>query len=180
MNTDLMEMLRSNMINGTGVPSVIMNYINEADYAKTLTMANSKFVGRIVSYQLDMNAPTTELYKLIIKYSNTSIPDETIDQFEFKFNPPKTLNTMNLSDVLNNADQVVSYIIKIMTGENADQTDESNKIKDKVYRSLAKNYLPMLDWNSAEKAIKDAKIELAKEAMENKVKSNSNESDNGY
>ncbi len=31
LNTELMEMLRTNMINGTGVPSVIMNYINEAD-----------------------------------------------------------------------------------------------------------------------------------------------------
>lgn len=31
LNTDLMEKLWTNMINGTGVPSVIMNYINEAD-----------------------------------------------------------------------------------------------------------------------------------------------------
>lgn len=31
LNSELMEFLRTNMINGTGVPSVIMNYINEAD-----------------------------------------------------------------------------------------------------------------------------------------------------
>ena len=31
LNTDLMDMLRNNMISSTGVPSVIMNYINEAD-----------------------------------------------------------------------------------------------------------------------------------------------------
>ena len=31
LNTDLMEMLKTSYINGTGVPSVIMNYINEAD-----------------------------------------------------------------------------------------------------------------------------------------------------
>ena len=180
VNTDLMEMLRTNMINATGVPSVIMNYINEVDFAKTLTMANSKFIGRVISYQLDLNGPTTELYKMIIKYSNTSIPEEIIEQFEFIFNPPKTLNTMNLSDILNNTDQLVSYMIKIMTGENADQTQDSNKIKDKVYKILAKNYLPMLDWAAAEEAIKDAKIEIAKENIETKVNSNSNETESGY
>jgi len=31
LNTDLMEMLKTSYINGSGVPSVIMNYINEAD-----------------------------------------------------------------------------------------------------------------------------------------------------
>ena len=181
LNTDLMDSLRNNMISATGVPSVIMNYINEVDFAKTLTMANSKFVGRVISYQIDLNKPTTELYKAIIRYSNTSIPEEVIDEFEFKFNPPKTLNTTNMSDILNNTDQVVSYIIKIMTGENADQTQESNKIKDLLYKSLAKHYLPMLDWGNAEEAIKNAKIQLEQEKLNNKANSNNNESgDSSY
>jgi len=174
LNTDLMEMLRTNMVNGTGVPSVIMNYINEADYARTLTMANSKFVGRVISYQMDLNDPTTELYKKIIKFSNTSIPEELIESFEFIFNPPKTLNTTNISDILNNTDQVVSYIIKIMTGENADQTQDSNRIKDKVYKNLAKKYLPMIDWDDADEAIKNAKVEIAKEDAEAKAKPSDN------
>lgn len=180
MNTDMMEMLRNNMINGTGVPSVIMNYINEADFAKTLTMANSKFVGRVVSFQLDLNDPVTELYKKIIRYSNSSIPEETIEQFEFIFNPPKTLNTANISDVLSNTDQVVSYMIKIITGENADQTQDSNRIKDKVYKDLAKKYLPMLDWAAAENAIRDAKIAMVKEDMEAKAHSNGSDESGTY
>lgn len=31
LNTELMELLRTNMVNATGVPSVILNYVNEAD-----------------------------------------------------------------------------------------------------------------------------------------------------
>lgn len=169
LNTELMEMLRNNMISATGVPSAIMNYVNEVDFAKTLTMANTKFVGRVISYQMDMNGPTTELYKLILRYSNTSIPDEVIDNFEFIFNPPKTINTTNLSDILNTTDQVIGYIIKIMTGENADQTQDSNRIKDKVYKELAKQYLPMLDWAAAETALKDAMIAIKKENAETSI-----------
>jgi len=154
-----------------------MNYINEVDFAKTLTMANSKFVGRVISYQMDLNPSITDLYKLILKHSNISIPEEVIEKFVFTFNPPKTLNTMNMGDVLNNTDQVVSYMIKIITGENADQTQDSNKIKDKVFKTLAKQYLPMLDWAKAEEAVKDAKIELIQEKAEEKTKSNDENSE---
>lgn len=176
LNTELMEMLRNNMITSTGVPSAIMNYVNEVDFAKTLTMANTKFVGRVISYQMDMNGPTTELYKLILKYSNCSIPNDLIERFEFIFNPPKSINTTNMSDILNTTDQVISYMIKIMTGENADQTQDSNEIKDKVYKQLAKQYLPMLDWSAAEDAVKNALIELKQE----KTKDNDKNNDNNY
>lgn len=181
LNTDLMESLRNNMITSTGVPAVMMTtQIHDVDFARTLVMLNAKFTGRVISYQLDLNGPTTELYKMIIRHSNTSIPDEIIESFEFTFNPPKTLNTMNLSDILNNTDQVVGYMLKIITGENADQTPESNRIKDEVYKELSKHYLPMLDWASAEEAIKNAKIRIAQEDMEKKVNSNSNSEDSNY
>lgn len=176
LNTDFMEMLRTNMINGTGVPSVIMSYINEADYAKTLTMANSKFIGRVISYQLDFDKSITKLYKMILKHSNSSIPEELIDRFEFKFNAPKSLNLNNMGDVLNTSDQLINYIIKILTGENADQTDDNNKVKDNLYKILSKYYLPMLDWSTAEKAYEDAKIQLAKDQLEKKVNNTDNDS----
>lgn len=169
LNTDLMEMLRTNMINGTGVPSVIMNYINEADYAKTLTMANSKFVGRVITYQLDLNGPTTELYKLIIKHSNISIPDDMLEDFEFTYNAPKTLNNMNMADMISNADVVINAAIKAVTGENADQSDKNNKIKDKIYDILFRQYMPMLDWTNIDAAYKQATMEVSSEDIEKKA-----------
>ena len=53
LNTELMEMLKKAYISGTGVPDVLMNYLNEADFAKTLELANNRFQGRVVSFQLD-------------------------------------------------------------------------------------------------------------------------------
>jgi len=162
LNTDLMEMLRSNMINGTGVPSVIMNYVNEADYAKTLVMANSKFVGRVVSLQMDINPSATELYKKIMMFSNIGIPPEAIDGFVYTLNSPKSLNTMNMTDMISNADQVVSNAIKAKTGENADQTDDNNKIKDLMYNNLIRQYLPMINWALVDEAYENAQIELTR------------------
>lgn len=169
LNTDLMEMLRTNMINGTGVPSVIMNYINEADYAKTLTMAHSKFVGRTITYQLDLNGPTTEFYKKIIKFSNLSIPEELLDEFEFTYNAPKTLNNMNMADMISNTDVVINAAIKAATGEMADQTDRSNRIKDKMYDLLFRKYMPMLDWSDIDYAYNQAELAIVAEDEEKKA-----------
>lgn len=170
LNTDLMEMLHQNMINSTGCPSVIMNYINEADFARTLVMSNAKFLGRSISLQIDLNEPITALYKLLIKYSNVGIPDNAIDAFEFKFNTPKTLNTTNLGDLINNTDVVVNAAIKASTGENADQSNDDNRIKDKLYNRLFRKYLPMIDWDMVDTELRNARLEIAQEDADLKAK----------
>ena len=161
LNTDLMEMLRTSFINATGVPSVIMNYINEADYAKTLVMANAKFLSRIVNHQLDLNPSITELYQKILMYSSTLTP-EIIAEFDFSLAAPKALDTTNMSDLISNADQVIAFMIKTLTGENASPSDSDNIFKDILYKKLAKEILPMLPWNNADKVFEDAKVELQK------------------
>ena len=174
LNTELMEMLRTNMINGTGVPSVIMNYVNEADYAKTLVMANSKFVGRVISLQLDLGSSTTEFYKSIIRHSNCGISDDMLNSFEFVYNAPKSLNNMNLGDMVANVDQVINMAIKASTGENADQTNDNNRIKDYMYNTLIRQYLPMINWSAIDDALSDARIQVSRD----NIKAGKNNNDN--
>jgi hypothetical protein len=169
LNTDLMEMLKNGYINSTGVPSVIMNYINEADYAKTLVMANAKFVGRVVNDQIDFNGSCTEWYKKVMNFS-LDIPKEIIEGFEFTLNPPKSLNNMNLSDMISNSDQLISFMIKAKTGENSSPSDDDNKLKDLSYELLAREQLPMLPWNRLDEIIEDCKLKLEKITGDNKLK----------
>jgi hypothetical protein len=167
LNTDFMEMLRTGFINATGVPSVIMNYINEADYAKTLVMANAKFTGRVVNYQLDFNNSITELYKKLLRYS-TEVPDNFIQEFEFVLAAPKSLNNMNMADLISNTDNTLAFMIKAITGENADPGEDGNKLKDMLYRKLSREMLPMIPWATADKIYEEAKVELVKEKIETK------------
>ena len=136
-------------------------------------MANSKFVGRVISLQIDLNSGLTDFYKLLLKHSSTTIPDEIIEKFEFSFNPPKSLNTMNMVDVINNADQVIMAAIKAKTGENSDPGEDGNKIKDIMYNTLAREFLPMIDWGSVDAAYEQAKITLEK------IKSEKSKTDEG-
>lgn len=171
LNTELMEMLRAGAISATGVPSVIINYINEADYAKTLVMANAKFMARVVSLQMDFNPSITELYKKIIRYSSNSIPEDVIDTFEFTLNPPRAINAMNMMDIINNAEQVVAYMLKSITGENANQSDIDNVVKDAMFLELSKEMLPMLPWSLAEKMFEEASVKAKVETTNKKSES---------
>ena len=173
MNTDFLQDMRTDYINATGVPSVIMNYVNEADYAKTLVIANAKFMARVVDYQLDFNDGLTTLYSRLAKYSNIGIDDATLTNFEFSFNSPKMLNYGNINDLLATSDNLSQYIIKTMVGEN-NSSDDSNITRDKLVKVLNQILLPMLPWQQYEDAYKAAVLEVERQKAEDKVKVSAN------
>lgn len=168
LNTDLMEMLRSGAITSTGVPSVIMNYVNEADYAKTLVMANNKFAARVANLQSDINAPTTELYQKLLRFSK-AVPDSVVDQLEFVLSPPRALSVMNAADVINNTDQVIMYMTKAQTGEQQQQSEEDAMVKDEFVRLMSRELLPSLPWADAERVYKEAMLSAQKRVAEKKT-----------
>ena len=167
-NSDLMEFLRTNMINNSGVPSVIMNYINEADYARTLQMANTKFASRTTNLQLDFNPSLTKLYQNILKFTNSTIPQEYIDKLRYVLTPSKSLNNQNSADNLNTTDQLITALIKTKVGEN-DNSDVSGVVRDIMYDELARIYIPSIDWAFLDEVYKKAIMEAEQRAMDSKT-----------
>ncbi|WP_171567668.1 hypothetical protein, partial [Brevibacillus sp. MCWH] len=66
----------------------------------------------------------------------------------------------NMTDLISNTDQIVSFIVKALIGENASPSEEDNTLKDILYKKLAKELLPMIPWEVAEKLLKEAQLEL--------------------
>jgi hypothetical protein len=172
-----MEFLHTNMLNATGVPSVIQNYVNEADYAKTLVMGNSKHMGRVVNYQLDTNPAMTQLYKNILKFSGVQIPEDVIDSLVYTLNPPKTLNTANMQDLITSAEGLVDTTLKAQLGENSNDED-TPIIKDIMFNMLIRDYLPSINWSRIDEIEKAAKMELQKRKQ--RAASNENNDQGGY
>ena len=173
LQDDLMEMLKQGYINGTGVPSVIMNYINEADYAKTLVMANAKYLSRVLNYQIDFNESITRMYRMILKCT-TSLPASVINGVQFKFLVPKSLANTNFADLVQYGDNIIDFITRYLFGENSEQTEYDNKTKDIVRKKLAKEVLPFLPWEMIEDSYKEARLE-AKQNMQEKENSEADE-----
>lgn len=165
MQNEFMEQLKQDYINGTGVPSVIMNYINEADFAKTLVMANAKHLRRVMMYQDNFNEGLTNMYQKILYYC-TDIELEDIANFRYTLQRPKTLPNNNLVDLLGYGDQILDFVEKSEFGQFAEETPELNALKDKFRKEFSRKVLPMLPWETIDEIMAEVKIEVVKDNVE--------------
>ena len=171
MHPELMEDLKQAYINGTGVPSVIMNYINEADFAKTLVMANAKQLRRVMNYQDSFNESITMLYRKILLYS-TDMSESDIENFYYTLQRPKSLPNTNLADTIGYGDQILDTIIKNVYGENQQQDDERLMEIDLFRSEMSRSLLSMLPWEEIDKAQERVKLEIANKKAEGKLQGN--------
>lgn len=174
INNDFMEMLKKAYISGTGVPDVLLNYLHEAEFAKTLELANNRFQGRVVSFQLDYNTQITELYRHIMKYS-TTIPDNIIESFTFNFIQPKTSNATVTGELINNHNAFQEWVVGLWFDQNNQNEEDMAKINI-FKRELAKEFLPMIDFNRLEEIYDKVNLEGTKEQL--KADANNDSGDN--
>ncbi len=177
LNSELLEMLKNSYILGTGVPAAIVNYLNEADFAKVIEQNNTKFNGRVVNYQLDFNPSITEWYKKILKWS-TNIPDNIIDNFEFILQPPKTVASAAKGEAINGFNQLAEFVVGIMFGDTSQSTDETINDKVKKFKELyAEEQLPMMNFEKIRELVKEAELAVKKEKLKPDAKNGDNDDD---
>lgn len=165
INGDLMDMLKKAYVSGTGVPDVLLNYYNEADFAKTLELANNRFQGRVISFQLDYNEQITKLYQTICRYA-TNIPESVINSLKFNFVQPKSANSNITNDLLNNFNTLSEFLVGLYYGQNA-QDDAGKAAQIMVFKKeLAKDRLAMLNFDHIEEIFKNANIQGKGDSMD--------------
>lgn len=162
LHTPMEEYLEKLAIMGTGVPSVIMEYTDAADYAKSIVTANIKFAARVATLQSDLEESTTELYKALIRTSN--MPDDlktkVCSSFEFKLCRPRVLANANMGDYLSQLDTVTQSLGRLYLGEN-DQGPEDEELRKLFNRELAMQFLPFVSWGDYEEIYQKCKVKVA-------------------
>ena len=159
LDTPLMEMLRKAMISNTGCPSAMLNYLDEVDYARQITMLHSKYTARVVTWQEETEVIISELYRKLCSYGGYEISEEKLDSLEFKWARPKSLNMTNLNDLISNSEQLAEFMIKVFEGDNS-QADP--RIKDRYFRYIVMNVLMtgVFDWEKIGTELKAIKLDL--------------------
>lgn len=167
INTELMELLRTCYILGTGVPSAIMNYLNEADFAKSIEVANTRFLGRVMSYQIDMNECITNFYQMVAKYS-TSMDPSDIDNIVFTLTPPKQTNNLVKQEAVSGFEALQAFMMKLFFGEDYQSNQDVNEKKKQLefVKYLIQTYLPYIDVEEAEKKFEELSIDKVKSALD--------------
>nr|DAS58547.1 MAG TPA: Portal protein [Caudoviricetes sp.] len=144
LNTDLMEMLRKQFILGTGVPDAIMNYLNEADFAKSIEMANTKFQGRVMSLQLDFNKSLTQFYQMLARFS-LDMDLNLVNKITYKLEPPKFNNNNITSDMIGAVTSIVDYICNLILGEQYVQDPGNTNVVKEFRQLVVEDYLPSIN-----------------------------------
>ena len=164
MNTPMEEYLEKLAILGTGVPSVIMEYTDAADYAKSLVTANLKFAGRVAAFQSDLEEATTDLYKALLSSSSLeeSIRNKAVNSLKFKLSRPRVLTNANMADYLSQVEQVTRSIANMYLGEN-DETPEDGRVRTEFIKNLAADMLPFISWSKYEEMLKSSKIKVTEQ-----------------
>ena len=159
LNNDLLEMLKNAYITGTGVPAAILNYLNEADYAKTVEQNHSKFNARVINYQLDFNPSITDMYKRIMKWS-TNIGEEKISNFNFTLTQPRSATANAKAELISQFNTMAEFLTGLLypdpsQAENSDNLNAEIREFKKLY---AREQLPMIDFDEIEELINKAAL----------------------
>ena len=169
LNTDLMDMLKKAYVLGTGVPSAIMNYLDEVDFAKSIELANTRFNGRVVTYQGDFNESLTELYKKLLRFSS-QIKPEVIENLEYILSAPKHAEVTMKTELIQSFDVYKNYFINLYFGDMGAQ-DPANTSKIRLFtKGLAKKFLPMIDIDEIDKLYEEIELKAKEDELNPKNK----------
>lgn len=175
LNTELMEILKNSYILGTGVPAAIVNYLNEADFAKVIEQNQSKYNARVVNYQLDFNPSITDMYTRILRWVS-NIPEDIIERFRFAFQPPKIATAAIKSEQISTFQGNADFIIRLFMGAEYDPQNPDNiRLVKHFMFLLAEEQFPSLNIQHLKELFEKAKLE----ATEDKLTPNPANKDNG-
>jgi hypothetical protein len=160
LKTDFEDKLEQMAILGTGVPTSMLENINQVAFSRQIVSDNIRFAGRVSSLDSDLENSTTILYRNILK--NSSISDElkTItDQIFFKLPRPKVISNTNNSEFLQTLQSAVQIIVDSYIGNNSNNDEKIQKIKEKMVKEIIIKNSPYLDWEDLNNIYKKVLIE---------------------
>jgi hypothetical protein len=173
ISIEFLEQQRRQAISGTGVPHLlVINAIDEVDFAKTLEMANTRFLSTVSAYKIDFNRGLTKFYQMLLKYS-TEMEDDIIQSFRFQFNQVKQQDLVITNDMITNFNAMVEMVGAIYFPQDKLQDKDGKPTPLQMYlrRELAKEYLPQLNFDTLEETIKRVNLSAKSDALQTKVDS---------
>ena len=171
IDTEYLEQQRRQAITGTGVPQLlVINAIDEVDFAKTLELANARYISTVSAYKIDANRGITMLYRKILKYE-TDMEDNIIQSFKFKFNAIKQQELNINVDMINNFNTLVELAGSLYYQKNELEDQNGNPTAKSMFlrKEMAKKYLAQLDFDELDEVIKAVDMAATDETLKNRV-----------
>ena len=173
--TDLKKMA----IGATGVPAVMVDYVDEIEYATMLGMANIKHLTRANNIKSDFNGPLTQTAKAIVKYCYpNAIPDNILDKMEISLRESKVINNNMTSQQLNDNIGMCESMVKTWVGgDNTNPPEITAFIIEDMTKQLVINQTPSAPWELMPDMYNKAVMKARTNSLFNKVLAKQAEAD---
>ena len=173
MSTDYENKLEKMGVMASGVPSVIMDYEGQADFAKQIVSGNIKWAGRVCTYQSDLEPPTTSLYVYLLQNGNLNENQKEIVRTGLKVTLPRPRalfvgnNTEFLRSVVDGAETIAKLVYP-------DDNQEPNvaKMRAELILELVRDQANFFDWDKLDDANEKIMNKYKKKPSENPQEDN--------
>lgn len=182
MTPEYEKILENMAIMGTSVPTVIMEYIGSAEFAKQIVSANIKFAGHVASLQSDVEEPTTILYKKLVEHSNLTDEQKAIcaESLEIQLPRPRVLINSNNNEYISQLDQAAEAIADMFVGRDSITTIPNGpRIKEKLKLAIAMKDSPYIEWDEYQSLYEKAVLDVKEEMVLKGVNQNQDEMNGG-
>ena len=176
LNTDYEDYLNKLTLMGSSVPSSILEYTDQLDFAKQVTTSNIKYAVTISGLQADLEPAITEFYKKILLHSG--ITDELRQKingpgFKIELARPRVLSNSNMLEAFGSAQQMGEQLATIILASEGidDNNSKANEIKAAFQLAYIEDKVPFIDmkeWTeTAKKIILESETKPPKEDASN-------------
>jgi uncharacterized membrane protein YgcG len=187
LENSLMEKALKSFINSFYVPSSAINQLDEAEYARSVTLQNALFLDKVVMMQLQYQECYSKFVRILIRnkhpdriYTKDNIAnakkfakkDATstvadagsliiLDKVFVDLPSPEGLNIASFNDQINNvssfADSLVDLLVPLGIAE-----DISEQVKTQIKRGIYEKYLRNVPVEEFDQIAEDAVVEVQK------------------
>lgn len=149
MDTEMEEKLEKMAIIGTSVPDSMMEYVNDLQFSRQVVTSNIKYAGFCSSIQGDLEVPTTELYRDLLRHTSLSEEQKNmIDHMYVKLPRAKVITNNNSAESMSTAKQLAEMVAELYYG--AEPAPEDLEARKQFILETMKEICTYFDWTGAD------------------------------
>lgn len=191
---ELTKQLLTSILSKIGVPPSILNFLDDAEYSRSLIMQNLEYKNNITDSQgafEDSTNGTTKLLRILLEYepnvieeikkiiqettkdtsngNDSNVVDNAIEfditKIEHHFNPPNYLNMTNTNEQISTANDLINNITPIY-GDDGD--NDVTKERARIFKEkLYKDLVKVIDWKKLDQMYDSADKEAPEQVSRN-------------
>lgn len=171
IHNDFMNDLKKMAIGSTGEPSVMVDFMDEVEYATAFGMVNIRFMKRCNNYSADFDPPITESVRQILKYNGSSIPENDLEKMEIVLKKHKIINNNITAQELNDIVGVAGTMIDTwLGGQETSPPEDQAFIKEYMLKDAVMTMTSGVPWEIMEGSYNRAIIYARKKKLEQDIR----------